>query len=197
MSNRTATVWLEVCLVIVFLYEVAAGAAGSEAALLPLGALRTRGWSAIDSWRILTFSFLHLNALHLMLNIAGLYWLGGILERRVGARGMLAAFAAGGLMSGVAGMLLGPFLPTTGVAVGASGAIFGLLAAALVITFRDDGKKGERNRRLRLVLTSCLIAGVVISFLPGVSLAGHIGGLAGGALVAAVGHQLDVQARGS
>ena len=117
---RSATVLLAAALVIVFLCEVALGVAGSETMLLPLGALRTRGWSATDSWRILTFSFLHLNALHLTLNLGALYWLGGIVERRVGALAMLAVFAAGGLMSGVCGMLLGPFLPTTGIAIGAS-----------------------------------------------------------------------------
>ena len=184
MSNRSATIVLIAALLLVFLYEVASGVAGSEGALVPLGALRTRGWSATDSWRILTFSFLHLNALHLTLNIVALYWLGGIVERQVCAAGMLAVFASGGLMSGLVGMVLGQYLPTTGIAVGASGAVFGLLGAALVLEFRPDGARRERDQGLRVILPICLIVAVVISLLPGVSLAGHIGGLIGGVLVA-------------
>jgi rhomboid protease GluP len=177
---------LMAALVIVFLYEVAIGMAGNEEALLALGALRTRGWSAADSWRILTFSFLHLNTGHLTMNVAALYWLGGIVERRVGAAGMVAVFAGGGLMSGIAGMLLGSVLATTGIAVGASGAVFGLLAAALVLAFRSDTADRERNRRLRLTLLVCVVAAAAVSVLPGVSLAGHMGGFVGGLLVAAV-----------
>jgi rhomboid protease GluP len=183
MRDRPASAVLVAALVAVFLCEVALGAAGSESRLLPLGALRTRGWSAADWWRILTFSFLHLNALHLTLNAVALYWVGGIVERRLAAAGVLAVFAGGGLASGVAGMLLGSVLPTTGIAVGASGAVFGLLAAAVVVLFRSDAALRERDRRLRVALTICLVVGIGISFLPGVSLAGHLGGLLGGLLI--------------
>jgi rhomboid protease GluP len=183
MSNRIATTVLAAVFVVVFVYEVGTGVAGSEAALLPLGALRTRGWSAADWWRIITFSFLHLNALHLALNLVGLYWLGGIVEQRVGATGVLVVFAVSGLMSGIAGMVLGAVLPTTGIAVGASGAVFGLLAAAVVVVFRSNA---EQDRRLRMALATALIVAVGISVLPGVSLAGHAGGLVGGASVALV-----------
>jgi rhomboid protease GluP len=186
MRNRTATIVLVAALVVVFSCEVALGVAGNETMLLQLGALRTRGWSAIDWWRILTFSFLHLNALHLALNVVALYWIGGIVERRTGAAGMLAIFAGAGMASGVAGMLLGPVLPTTGVAVGASGAVFGLLTAAVVLLFRSDRPASERDRRLRVILTICLVMGIGISFLPGVSLAGHLGGLFGGLLIVQV-----------
>jgi len=183
VTRVAATIALVVTLVVAFVCEVALGAAGSETRLLPLGALRTRGWSASDSWRILTFSFLHLNAVHLLLNVAALYWIGRIVERRVGAAGLLAVFTGGALMSGIAGMLLGPFLPTTGVAVGASGAVFGLLAAAVVLVFRSGDARRERDRRLRPVLLACLVVAALTSFLPGISLAGHVGGLIGGALV--------------
>lgn len=179
MTPRKGTLVLVAVLVATFLYEIAVGAAGSETALLPLGALRTRGSSASDWWRVLTFSFLHLNASHLTLNLAGLLWVGGIVERRVGTTAMVAVFTGAAVMSGIGGLLLGPFLPTTGIAIGASGAVFGLLAAAVLLV----SQKNERDRRLRGVLTLCLAAAIVISFLPGVSLAGHLGGLLGGTLV--------------
>jgi membrane associated rhomboid family serine protease len=98
--------------------------------------------------------------------------------RRLGRGRLAAIFAASAVASGTAGMLLGPVLPTSGVAVGASGAVCGLLAAALVLAFRHDA-----DRRLRLPLTICFAAVIATSFLPGVSLAGHLGGLLGGFLM--------------
>ena len=170
---------LALLLLAVFIGEIVAGAAGSERALVPLGALITRGWSSRDWWRVVTFSFLHLTWFHLALNTAGLLWLGRIVERRRGRRTTVTVFIVGGITSGIAGMLLGPLLPTTGVAVGASGAVCGLLAAAAIIAFRR-----EADRRLRLPLMICLVAVIATSLLPGVSLAGHIGGLVGGAAFA-------------
>jgi membrane associated rhomboid family serine protease len=168
---------LSIILLAAFLAEVALGAAGHERALIPLGALITRGWSRADWWRVFTFTFLHLNWLHLALNTAGLIWLGRIVERRLGRARFTAIFAAGGIASGIAGMLLGPLLPTTGVAVGASGAVSGLLAAALMLAFRH-----QEDRRLRPPLLVGLGLLLAISLVPGVSLAGHLGGLAGGAV---------------
>ena len=163
----------------VFVAEVAFGVAGSETALVPWGALLTRGWSARDAWRALTFSFLHLNPLHLALDAALLFWLGRIVERRSGAIAMASVFTAGAIASGIAGMLLGPVLPTTGVAVGSSGADCGLLGAAVLLVFSNRSE--QRLRRPLMIATVVIVA---ISFLPGVSLAGHIGGFAGGGAAA-------------
>jgi membrane associated rhomboid family serine protease len=119
----------------------------------------------------------------LALNVAGLVWLGGIVERRVGPIGMLAVFAVSAIVSGIAGMSLGSVLPTTGIAIGASGAIYGLLAASLTLLRRSPAA-ATGDRRLRRALIYALFVAVIISFVPGVSLAGHIGGFIGGAIVA-------------
>jgi membrane associated rhomboid family serine protease len=177
------TIALACVLIAVFLFELARGAAGNEPALVALGALITRGWSSTDWWRVITFSFLHLNALHLALNVAGVLWLGRIVERRLGRAPLLAIFLLSGISSGIAGMLLGRLLPTSGVAVGASGAVCGLLAAALMLAFRR-----EIDGRLRLPLLICLGVVIAISLVPGVSLAGHVGGILGGVAGTAVRH---------
>lgn len=180
--DRPVTIILAGALVAVFVYEMAVGAAGDEAALVRLGALRTRNWAAADCWRVLTFSFLHLTAVHLFLNIAALLWLGGIVERRLGSTGILAVFAVSAITSGVAGMLLGSILPTTGIAVGASGAVYGLLAASLTLVVRNAPPATD-DRRLRRALVNVFVIAVIVSFVPGVSLAGHLGGFVGGGLV--------------
>lgn len=183
MSKRVVTIALAALLLAVFLYEIAIGAAGNEVALLPLGALRTRGWSSVDWWRILTFSFLHLNLPHVLLNVAGILWLGGIIERRLGQTLLVILFVVTATMSGVTAMLLGNWLPTTGIGIGASGIVFGLLAAALLLVFRHRPPHEPQDQALRRALMVCFIAAVAASFLPGVSFAGHLGGLISGALI--------------
>lgn len=87
-------------------------------------------------------------------------------------------------MSGGIAMLLGSWLPTTGIAIGASGGVFGLLAATLLLVFHYRAEYEARDRVLRGALITCLIVAITISFLPGVSFARHIGGFISGALTA-------------
>ena len=186
MRERRGTLVLATLWVAVFVCELAVGVAGRENALLSLGALRTLGWSGADAWRILTFSFLHLTWWHLASNAGALVWLGGIVERRMGSAVFAAIAAAGGLASGAAGMLLGRYLPTTGIMVGASGVVCGLLAAALLLVFVSprSAPASDEDRRLQRPLLLALLAVAGVSLLPGVSLAGHLGGFVGGASMA-------------
>lgn len=77
-------------------------------------------------------------------------------------------------------------LLNAGATLGASGAIFGLLATALVLVHRRDTPGFGRERRLRAWLWVALIAALGVSFLPGISLAGHVGGLACGAALGTI-----------
>jgi len=90
-----ATLTLIATLIVIFALEVVSGAAGGERALIRWGALLTRGWSNADWWRVLTFSFLHRDVLHIALNATGLLWLGRLLERRLASASMLATFVGG------------------------------------------------------------------------------------------------------
>jgi membrane associated rhomboid family serine protease len=84
------------------------------------------------------------------MNTVGLLWLGGILERRLESAAFAAIVAGGAAASGAAGMLLGLYLPTRGIVIGASGVVFGLLAAALMLAFRKQSPQvSEGDRRLR------------------------------------------------
>jgi rhomboid protease GluP len=65
--------------------------------------------------------------------------------------------------------------PKPGATVGASGGLFGLLGAALVILYRQD--KGEGFRKWIWI---ALTIGLGVSLLPNISMAGHIGGIIGG-----------------
>jgi membrane associated rhomboid family serine protease len=69
---------LIVALVSLFGIEVATHTMGDETALLKLGALPTNGQLNSQYWRLLTYSFLHLNPLHLLLNVALFWWIGRV-----------------------------------------------------------------------------------------------------------------------
>jgi membrane associated rhomboid family serine protease len=85
-------------------------------------------------WTPFTYMFLHANALHIFMNMMGLYLLGPDLERAFGAHGFLALYLVSGLTGGVGYVLLAQ--SRAGVAapvVGASGAIMGLLGAIVAV----------------------------------------------------------------
>jgi membrane associated rhomboid family serine protease len=160
---------------------VSAGLAGNN----PLDNYASRVWYALaqvpvlvqlgDSWRVVTAAFVHVGVLHLVLNMLALLVFGSELERELG-RWRFAALYAVSVLGGAAALQLfgNPAQPVGG----ASTAIYGLLGglAVLMVVRRQD---------VRGILT-LLAINVVISFLPGISLLGHLGGLVAGAAAAAV-----------
>jgi membrane associated rhomboid family serine protease len=127
-------------------------------------------------WRLVTAAFLHYGPIHLLLNMIALYWFGSLLEERIGSGRYVLLYLVSGI-SGSAGALLwsNGFLTPT---VGASGAIFGILGAGLVL---------ERQRDY--VFGGSALGVIVINFvftfsISGISKGGHIGGLVGGIICA-------------
>lgn len=129
-----------------------------------------------EPWRLLASAFLHFGPLHLGLNLLGLWLLGGFVERLLGPARFTVLYAASALAGGVASAALSP-----GRAVGASGAIFGLLAATLALAMRRGVLPPATRVRLRSSLTPTLLINVACSFLPQVDLWAHLGGAAAGA----------------
>ncbi len=122
-------------------------------------------------WRLVGAMFLHASIIHLGFNMFALYWLGGIVETALGTwRYLLIYFATG--LAGSAGALVfsGPFAIT----VGASGAIFGLMGALLVLEYLSTGSLAGQAMTL-------IVLNLVITFaIPNISIGGHLGGLLGG-----------------
>ena len=123
-------------------------------------------------WRLLTAAFLHAGLIHLGFNMLFLWWIGRPMEAAVGPARFLAIYFVSAIAGSAGALLLSaPNEPT----VGASGAIFGLLGAALVL---------ERQRTYVLggSALSIIVLNLIITFaIPGISIGGHLGGLAGGA----------------
>jgi membrane associated rhomboid family serine protease len=128
-----------------------------------------------DWWRPFTAAFLHYGVLHLGLNMLSLLVFGSELERLLGRARYLTVYLASILGGAAAIQLLGD---PVGQVAGASTAIYGLMGALGVLLL-------HQKQDLRGLLT-LLGINLVISFLPGVSLIGHLGGLIGGAAAAGV-----------
>jgi membrane associated rhomboid family serine protease len=125
-----------------------------------------------DWWRLITSAFLHASVLHILFNMLALWWLGSPVEIALGRLRYLGLYLVSGL-AGAAGALIAD--PHT-VTVGASGAIFGLLGAGLILEWQATGSLAGNY----LVL---IVINLAISFaVPGISVGGHVGGLIGGIL---------------
>jgi membrane associated rhomboid family serine protease len=122
-------------------------------------------------WRLITAAFLHVGLLHLAFNMLALLVWGSELERLLGRARFLALYLVSALGGATAIQLFAD--PQTSVA-GASTAIYGLFGALAIVLL-----KRRENLQGLLVL---LAINLFVSLLPGVSLLGHLGGLASGAL---------------
>ena len=123
-------------------------------------------------WRVLTSGFLHANLLHIGFNGYLLFQLGRMLEPPMGSSRLLAVFLAG-LFGGSAGALL---LSYNALTIGASGAVFGLMGAAM-LGLRRAGVNPWTSQIGTLVILNLVFTFVI----PNVSVGGHLGGLAAGA----------------
>jgi len=175
LGGNRGTFVLILALAVGFGIEMAMNGVGNDEALSKLGALPDNGQLHGEFWRIATYSFLHFNWLHLLLNVGLLSWIGRIVEQQLGAgRGALIYFVSV-ICSAAVILLVHNWHPKEGATVGASGGLFGLLGAALVISYRQNSGGG-----LRKWLWIVLVTGFGVSLLPDISMAGHLGGIMGG-----------------
>jgi membrane associated rhomboid family serine protease len=123
-------------------------------------------------YRLITTMFLHENLLHIVMNMIALVTIGPYLERFLGPTRYVAVYVLGGLGGSTAVFILGSrFTPV----VGASGAIFGLFGACLLLV-RELGFDPW-------VLVANLVLNFAITFsIPNISRLGHLGGFVVGVL---------------
>ena len=141
-------------------------------AYVPGGELH--GVAAGEWWRLVTAMFLHYGVLHLLMNMYALWIMGRELEAVLGRARFVALYLIAGLGGNVAAYLFSPPWQAT---VGASTAVFGLMAALFVVWRRQNKSVAP--------IVPVLVINVVFTFVvSGLSVAGHLGGLAVGALTA-------------
>jgi rhomboid protease GluP len=145
--------------------------------VLAQGGLLPAAVAGGEVWLLVSSMFLHSGFIHLALNMLSLYFLGSFVEQAFGRSRFLALYLCSGLAGGIAYLYFGAF---DELAVGASGAIFGLLGGVLGYSLRS-GTFSWQNPLIRqlLILTALnLYFGFSV---PNISNTAHIGGLVGGA----------------
>ncbi|MBA3263002.1 MAG: rhomboid family intramembrane serine protease [Thermoleophilaceae bacterium] len=165
-----------------FIGEMAGGASATGSGfggsrLFEEGALRGPDVADGDYWRVLTAGFLHAGFFHLLFNMFSLWILGSLLEPAIGhLRFALVFFVS--LLAGSFGALV---VDPNSLTVGASGGIFGLMGAAVVVMRNRGINPMESGIGLWIGLN------LLITFtVSNISIGGHIGGLIGGTLAALV-----------
>jgi membrane associated rhomboid family serine protease len=164
--------------VLAYLAEMAGGGAnpveGGGSVIVDFGLFGP----AVDDgewYRIVTGGFLHAGLIHLGFNMLALYFLGYLLEPAIGPWRFIAVYFVS-LLGGAFGALL---LDPRELTVGASGAVFGLMAAGFIVA---------RNRGLNELASQIgffVIINLVFTFsISNISIGGHIGGLIAGGLAA-------------
>ncbi len=158
---------------VVFTLQVSQGDfQGVQSTVFERGALYGPLVAQGEWWRLVTTGFLHYGVIHLAFNLLMLWWFGTALEELIG-RGRFLALYGVSILAGAAGaLLLEPAVPT----VGASGGVFGILGAGLVLERRGINVFG--GAALMIVVFNVFLSIVIAR----ISLGGHLGGLAGGAL---------------
>lgn len=134
----------------------------------PIGIAVDQEW-----YRLITSAFLHGGFLHIAFNMYALYYLGPPLEEFLGERRYIALYVLAALGGGVASYT---FSPVNTLSVGASGAIFGLMTATIVV--------GRRMGMDTSQITLLLVINVLIGFSGGIDWRAHFGGAIVGAAAA-------------
>jgi membrane associated rhomboid family serine protease len=136
---------------------------------------------ATHEWyRLITSGFIHFGVIHIAFNMYILYQLGQLLERTLGRTQFTLLYFAS-LLGGSAGVLL--LTTNTGhtLSGGASGAVFGLMAALTISMYRQ-GINIFQTGVGRLLMLNLVFTFII----PGIAIGGHLGGLAAGALCGTV-----------
>ena len=124
-------------------------------------------------YRLITATFLHAGIIHLGFNMFVLWYVGSPVEQAIGRGRFLALYLVSGLAGSAGALVVSP----DAVTVGASGAIFGVLGAALVLERQGNYVLG--GQALGLIVINLVITFIMPST---ISVGGHVGGLAGGAV---------------
>jgi membrane associated rhomboid family serine protease len=178
LTRAPATFVLIAVNVAVFFAEIATGSGGFDtitSSLIPEFGLFGPSVADGEWYRLLTCAFLHAGLFHIAGNMILLFFLGRILEPGIGTPRFVGVYFVS-LFAGSFGALL---LSPDSLSVGASGAVFGILAATFVIA------RGRGIDALASSVGILILLNLAFSFgVRGISIGAHLGGLIGGILCA-------------
>jgi rhomboid protease GluP len=132
-----------------------------------------------EYWRFITPMFLHAGTVHLIVNCYSLYNVGPSIERAFGYFRFLAIYFLAGLTASIAS-----FAFNAHDAVGASGALFGIVGAFLPFFYRNRTVLADTNRRIMGILQVIALNLFIGFIIPVIDNWAHIGGLLAGIALA-------------
>jgi membrane associated rhomboid family serine protease len=195
VTTILVTVNVGITLLILVMWGTSGPGAGPMRFLSPPGAAlylfgeKTR-WGVFhgEAWRLVTANYLHGGLLHLLFNCYALTTLGPLIEGAFGARKFFVIYTVCGVFAFLASALFSP-----APAVGASGALFGLMGFGIVYgRFRG----GSGGRMVAEYLMRWLLYGAFMLFMPGIDNLAHFGGLVAGGLLGLVVSPGEPKSRG-
>ncbi len=145
--------------------------------LLNFGALYKPLIAQGESWRLLTYMFLHGGISHLANNMFILYFMGNYLERSIGHVRYFAVYILSGLLAGLGSIM---YNTDINVGVGASGAIFGVFGAVFAMVLTRRGREAISLRQMVVFIGLSVYSGFTST---GVDNMAHVAGLISGAVI--------------
>jgi membrane associated rhomboid family serine protease len=127
-------------------------------------------------WRLITAAFLHASIIHIAFNMLALWWIGAPVEQYLGRTRFIGLYLVSGLAGSAGALVATPLQPV----VGASGAIFGILGAMLILEWQATGRLG--GNAMTLIVINLVIGFAFNGAGGNISIGGHVGGLIGGIL---------------
>lgn len=154
----------------------------SAATLYQFGAVYPPAIKAMPEqiWRLFSATFVHIGLEHFFINMLSLYFLGRQMEQIFGSKQFFFIYLLSGMMGNLFVLAFNPRYITAG----ASTALFGMFAAIIVLRYATRNPYIQQLGQSYLSLFVINLIGSVL--IPNISLAGHVGGAVGGALLAIV-----------
>jgi rhomboid protease GluP len=178
-SNRARATQILIALnVLMFGVETYAGGSTKLGVLYHLGALYPPAVRAGEWWRLIASTFLHLGALHLAMNMFGLWILGPFAEFALGFRRFVLVYLLAGVGSMATVLAFSSGAKDTALTVGASGCVMGLVGVWGATTLRGWVREKASAAKRRLVAVLLLVSLQVLfdSLIPQVSMTAHLSG---------------------
>jgi rhomboid protease GluP len=181
------TMALLVIIAIVFAFEVLTRAYDSDAAMVAMGAIVPGLVQRGELWRLIASMFLHGGWLHWLANSWALYQLGTLYEVLFGSKRFTLVYFATGICAGIASSMY-----NHGPAVGASGAVFGIMGAFIFSIWRSPLYRHQPwSRGLIGQLVFWIVINIAIGYsLPFIDNVAHIGGLVSGLILGLIPHRI-------
>lgn len=154
----------------------------SAATLYQFGAVYPPAIKAMPEqiWRLFSATFVHIGLEHFFINMLSLYFLGRQMEQIFGSKQFFFIYLLSGMMGNLFVLVFSP----NAITAGASTALYGMFASIVILRYATRNPYIQQLGQSYLSLFVINLIGSVL--IPNISLAGHVGGAVGGALLAIV-----------